>query len=92
MRSKIHDLICREHFNPQLNSFVNAPGSNALDASLLILAKVGFLPATDPRILGTVSAIEERLSEKGFVYRYNTHRIDDRFPPAKAPLFPAHFG
>jgi GH15 family glucan-1,4-alpha-glucosidase len=73
LRSDIHDEVCRSGFNHELNSFVQYFGSNALDASLLLLPIVGFLPAEDPRIQGTVAAIEKTLLHDGFVSRYDTH-------------------
>jgi GH15 family glucan-1,4-alpha-glucosidase len=73
LRSEIHDEVCRSGFNTELNSFVQYFGSKALDASLLLLPIVGFLPAEDPRIQGTVAAIEKTLLHDGFVSRYNTH-------------------
>src|SRR5215471_6531379 len=60
-RDRIHEDVCRKAFNADLGSFVQAYGSKSLDASLLLLPLVGFLPATDPRIIGTVAAIEQRL-------------------------------
>jgi GH15 family glucan-1,4-alpha-glucosidase len=73
LRSDIHDEVCRSGFNRELNSFVQYFGSNALDASLLLLPIVGFLPPEDPRIQGTVAAIEKTLLHDGFVSRYDTH-------------------
>ena len=61
VRNEIHADVCRQGFDPELGSFVQAYGSKALDASLLLLLIVGFLPPTDPRIVGTVRAIERRL-------------------------------
>jgi GH15 family glucan-1,4-alpha-glucosidase len=58
---EIHDEVCRQGFDSELNSFVRSYGSKDLDASLLLLPTVGFLPPTDPRILGTVAAIERRM-------------------------------
>ena len=63
----IHEDVCSKAFDPELGSFVQAYGSKALDASLLLLPLVGFLPPTDPRIIGTVAAIERRLVVDGFV-------------------------
>jgi GH15 family glucan-1,4-alpha-glucosidase len=72
LRQAIHDEVCMEGFNPDLNSFTQFYGSNRLDASLLMLPWVGFLPANDPRCLGTVAAIERHLMQDGFVSRYET--------------------
>jgi GH15 family glucan-1,4-alpha-glucosidase len=68
-RQKIHDEICRRGFNRRLNTFVVCYGSNKVDASLLLLPLVGFLPGTDPRILGTIRAIEKSLTVDGLLKR-----------------------
>src|ERR1700730_473645 len=59
--AEIHDQVCRRGFDPELGSFVQSYGAKQLDASLLLLPSVGFLPPSDPRITGTVAAIERRL-------------------------------
>jgi GH15 family glucan-1,4-alpha-glucosidase len=79
-RERVHEQVCREGFDPQLNSFVQSFGANNLDASLLLLPLVGFLPADDPRIAGTVAAIERCLLKDGFVARYNTGSTVDGLP------------
>lgn len=80
LRQDIHDQVCREGFDPQLNAFVQHYGSGTLDASLLMIPLVGFLPATDPRMVGTVAAIERRLVRHGFVDRYATVPEVDGLP------------
>jgi GH15 family glucan-1,4-alpha-glucosidase len=80
LRSDIHDEICRLGFSRDLNSFVQYYGSKELDASLLILPCVGFLPAEDPRMKGTVAAVEKHLMKDGFVARYNTRTLVDGLP------------
>ena len=80
LREKIHEQVCREGFNSGLNSFVQSYGSNQLDASLLLLPLVGFLPADDPRIMGTVAAIEKLLLRDCFVARYDTESKVDGLP------------
>jgi GH15 family glucan-1,4-alpha-glucosidase len=72
LRDRIHAEVCRDGFDPDLNSFVQSYGAKELDASLLLLPLVGFLPADDPRIQGTVSAVEKHLLKDGFVARYDT--------------------
>ena len=69
LAQKIHDTVCEKGFDPKRNSFVQAFGSDALDASLLLLPLVGFLPVSDHRIAGTIAAIEAELVEDGFVRR-----------------------
>jgi GH15 family glucan-1,4-alpha-glucosidase len=72
LRAQIHDAVCKFGFNKAKNAFVQSFGSEKLDASLLLLPLVGFLPAEDPRIIGTVAAIERELVNDGFVSRYRT--------------------
>jgi GH15 family glucan-1,4-alpha-glucosidase len=74
---EIHAEVCERGFDPELNSFVQAYGTKRLDASLLLIPVVGFLPATDPRIQGTLRAVEDRLLIDGeFVLRYETENAD----------------
>ena len=70
LRDEIHQQVCKNGFDPGLNSFVQFYGSRHLDASLLMMPIVGFLPADDPRVCGTVKAIETQLMEDGLVRRY----------------------
>jgi GH15 family glucan-1,4-alpha-glucosidase len=69
IRQTIHDTICRSGFNAKLRSFVESYGSREVDASLILLPLVGFLPPDDPRISGTVRLIEKRLVRRGLVMR-----------------------
>lgn len=80
LRKEIHDQVCREGFDPELNSFVQYYGSKRLDASLLMLPLVGFLPPKDLRIQGTVKAIQKRLMQDGFVRRYSSDPEIDGLP------------
>ncbi len=68
-RQQIHDQVCEKGFNAKLNTFVVHYGSEEVDASLLVLPLVGFLPGTDPRILGTIRAIEKKLMISGILRR-----------------------
>jgi GH15 family glucan-1,4-alpha-glucosidase len=77
VRAAIHREVCEKGFNKRLGSFVQSYGSTLLDASCLRIALVGFLPAEDSRIRGTVEAIEKSLMKNGFVQRYNTRKTDD---------------
>jgi GH15 family glucan-1,4-alpha-glucosidase len=72
LRSDIHDEVCRLGFSQELNSFVQYYGGKEVDASLLMLPLVGFLPPEDPRVQGTVAAIEKNLMQDGLVERYRT--------------------
>jgi GH15 family glucan-1,4-alpha-glucosidase len=76
-RERIHKEVCEKGFNKKLNSFVQSYGSKELDASCLRIVLVGFLPPDDPRIRGTVEAIEKHLMRDGLVRRYNTRTTDD---------------
>jgi GH15 family glucan-1,4-alpha-glucosidase len=91
LRDDIHADVCRKAFDPALGSFVQAYGSKALDASLLLLPLVGFLPPTDPRIVGTVKAIESRLVFDGFVMRYDTGEVVDGLPPGEGAFLACSF-
>lgn len=77
VRDAIHDDICTHGFNRDKNSFVQFYGGDALDASLLLMPQVGFLPPDDPRVIGTIEAIERELMRDGFVLRYSTEETDD---------------
>ncbi len=82
-RRAIHDEVCTYGFDAELGSFVQSYGSKQLDASLLLLPLVGFLPAHDKLIQGTIAAIERRLVRDGFVLRYDTAEVDDGLPPGE---------
>jgi GH15 family glucan-1,4-alpha-glucosidase len=77
LRDEIHAEVCEKGFDVELNSFTQYYGSTLLDSSLLMLAPLGFLPPHDPRIVGTVEAIEKDLVLDGFVLRYQTDTEED---------------
>ena len=77
LRSHVHEVVCREGFSTKRNSFVQYFGGDTLDASLLLLPIVGFLPPEDPRIRGTVEAIGRDLMVDGLVQRYRTSETQD---------------
>ena len=77
VRQEIHDQVCDEGFNASMGSFTQYYGSDQLDASLLMIPLVGFLPAHDPRVRGTIEAIERDLVDGGFVLRYRTADTGD---------------
>lgn len=77
VRQMIHDQICDQGFDTELNSFVQYYGGKTLDASLLLMAQFGFLPPSDPRVQGTIAAVERELLQGGFVQRYSTTSADD---------------
>jgi GH15 family glucan-1,4-alpha-glucosidase len=72
IRAQIHDKVCAEGFHAAKNSFVQYFGSDSLDASLLLIPLVGFLPPDDPRVIGTVEAIGRELMVDGLIRRYLT--------------------
>jgi GH15 family glucan-1,4-alpha-glucosidase len=91
IRSKIHAQVCDRGFHRGMNSFTQAYGSKHVDASLLLLPLVGFLPADDPRICGTVKAIEKHLLRKGLLLRYDTTRVTDGLPAGEGAFLPCNF-
>jgi GH15 family glucan-1,4-alpha-glucosidase len=92
VRDAIHAQVCERGFDQELGSFVQSYGSKELDASLLLLPLVGFLPASDPRIRGTIEAIETNLLQDGLVLRYRTHREGvDGLPPGEGVFLPCSF-
>ena len=76
-RDMLHEDICKKGFNKKLNAFTQSYGSDALDASCLRLGLVGFLPMDDPRILGTIEAIQKYLVKDGLVQRYRQEKAPD---------------
>jgi GH15 family glucan-1,4-alpha-glucosidase len=89
---QVHDEVCTKGFDPELGSFVQSYGSKQLDASLLQLPLVGFLPPSDPRIRGTIAAIERRLrDESGLVRRYETASGVDGLPPGEGAFLACSF-
>ena len=90
-RDEIHADVCANGFDPELNSFVQAYGSKQLDAALLRIPLVGFLPASDPRIVGTVAAIEQRLMKDGLVLRYDTNDGGDGLPAGEGAFLACSF-
>jgi GH15 family glucan-1,4-alpha-glucosidase len=91
IRAEIHDQVVREGFNEKLGAFVQFFGSTQLDASLLMMPLVGFLPADDPRVLGTVKAIERDLVVDDFVLRYRTESEVDALPAGEGAFLPCTF-
>jgi GH15 family glucan-1,4-alpha-glucosidase len=83
IRHAIHEEVCTKGYDPRRRTFTQAYGSPALDASLLMIPLVGFLPPTDPRVAGTVAAIERELVREGFVLRYLTQDVIDGLPPGE---------
>jgi len=89
---EIHAEVCERGFDRDLNSFVQAYGSRRLDASLLLIPLVGFLPASDPRIQGTLKAIENKLLfNDEFVLRYESDNSSDGLPPGEGAFLACSF-
>ena len=92
VRDEIHEEVCTRGFDAELGSFTQSYGAKELDASLLLLPLVGFLPASDPRIRGTIEAVERELLQDGFVLRYRTHTSGvDGLPPGEGVFLPCSF-
>jgi len=94
LRDEIHDDVCREGFSEKLGAFTQSYGMDRLDASLLMIPLVGFLPADDERVVGTVAAIERELVEDGLVARYRADQENtgvDGLPPGEATFLPCSF-
>lgn len=72
LRDEVHREVCEQGYDPERNTFTQSYGSRELDASLLLIPRVGFLPPDDPRVVGTVDAIGEELTRGGLVRRYST--------------------
>jgi GH15 family glucan-1,4-alpha-glucosidase len=90
-RDEVHQLICTEGYDADKQSFTQAFGSKQLDGALLQIPLVGFLPATDERVINTVAAIERELLRDGFVLRYDTDAADDGLPPGEGAFLPCSF-
>jgi GH15 family glucan-1,4-alpha-glucosidase len=90
-REAIHQEVCDRGFNKKLNSFTQTYDSEDLDAATLLLALVGFLPLSDPRILGTVEAVEKNLMQDGFLLRYNTAITSDGLPAGEGAFLACSF-
>lgn len=81
LRDTIHRDVCEKGFDPELNSFVESYGAKWLDASILLLPAVGFLPGSDARIRGTIAAIEHHMMRDGFVLRHDPREITSEVQP-----------
>ena len=91
IRERIHTDVCSRGFDSELGSFVRAYGSKELDASLLLLPAIGFLPPNDARIISTVEAIERRLMVKGLVLRYDSATASDGLPAGEGVFLACSF-
>jgi GH15 family glucan-1,4-alpha-glucosidase len=91
IRDTIHREICEKAYNPDRGCFTQAYGSTMLDASLLMMPLVGFVRPDDPRMIGTVRAIEKDLLSDGFVLRYRSEDTDDGLPAGEGAFLPCTF-
>ncbi len=90
-RQQIHDDVCAHGFDADRNTFTQYYGSHELDASLLMIPLVHFLPATDPRMRGTIDAVQRELMSDGFVRRYRTETKGDGLPPGEGAFLACTF-
>ena len=91
LRQQIHAEVCEKGFDRQRNTFVQAFGSKHMDASLLMIPQVGFLKPDDPRVAGTIAAIEKDLLVDGFLMRYDTGGKVDGLPPGEGAFLACTF-
>ncbi len=91
LRAEIHEDVCANAYNAKCGAFVQHYGADTLDAAVLMMPLVGFLPATDPRVSGTVAAIERNLTADGFVLRYDTRSGTDGLPPGEGVFLACSF-
>ncbi|MEW1822334.1 glycoside hydrolase family 15 protein [Arthrobacter sp. NPDC080031] len=91
LRDTIHDEVMTHGYDAERNTFVQSYGSKELDASLLLIPKVGFLPHDDPRVIGTIDAIQRELTEDGFVLRYRPQDSDDGLPGTEGVFLACSF-
>lgn len=91
VRAQIHAQVCERAYDASRNTFVQAYGSKQLDASLLLIPELGFLPVEDPRVRGTVEAIESNLVRDGLVLRYDSELTSDGLPPGEGAFLACSF-
>jgi GH15 family glucan-1,4-alpha-glucosidase len=91
LRERIHTEICERGFNPRVGAFTQSYGSDLMDASLLLMPHYGFLPAHDPRVQGTVAAVERTLVRDGLVLRYATDHGTDGLPGSEGAFLACSF-
>ncbi|MGH2585435.1 MAG: glycoside hydrolase family 15 protein, partial [Dehalococcoidia bacterium] len=94
LRDEIHAQVCREGYDPKRRTFTQYYGSQELDASVLLIPAIGFLPPTDERVIGTVEAVQSLLTRDGFVDRYSTAAGEgsvDGLPGVEGAFLPCSF-
>jgi GH15 family glucan-1,4-alpha-glucosidase len=90
-RDDVHREVCEQGFDAERNTFTQHYGSKGLDAATLMIPLVGFLPASDPRVVGTVDAIQRELVVDGFVRRYRSEETVDGLPAGEGVFLPCSF-
>ncbi len=91
LRERIHGEVCERGFNQRVGAFTQSYGSDQMDASVLVIPTYGFLPARDPRMLGTVAAVEKTLLRDGFVLRYQPQESGDGLPGTEGAFLACSF-
>ncbi|WP_159010488.1 glycoside hydrolase family 15 protein [Bradyrhizobium sp. S69] len=91
LRDIIHRDVCEKGFDREQNSFVQFYGSKLLDASILLLPGVGFLSGDDPRVLGTLAAIEQHMMRDGFVLRHDPREVSEELQPVEGAFLACSF-
>ncbi|MBG0856358.1 glycoside hydrolase family 15 protein [Streptomyces spinoverrucosus] len=92
MREEVHREVCERGYDPERNTFTQYYGSRELDAALLLIPRVGFLPPDDPRVLGTVEAVRAELGHRGYLRRYSTdHTLVDGLPGGEGTFLVCSF-
>ena len=91
IRTRIHRQVLDKGYDPNRRTFTQYYGSHELDAAVLMIPIVGFLPATDPRVTGTIDALRDELGHDGFISRYSTDATDDGLPGSEAQFLACSF-
>jgi GH15 family glucan-1,4-alpha-glucosidase len=91
IRARIHREVCEKGYDPKRKTFTQYYGSRELDAAVLMVPIVGFLPATDERVTGTIDALRHELGHDGFISRYSTTATDDGLPGSEAQFLACSF-
>jgi GH15 family glucan-1,4-alpha-glucosidase len=91
IRQEIHDEVCDKGYDARRSTFTQYYGSQELDAAVLAVALVGFLPGSDPRVTGTIDAVRDGLGHDGFISRYSTADTDDGLPGSEGQFLACSF-
>jgi GH15 family glucan-1,4-alpha-glucosidase len=91
LRERLHREVCERGYDPERRTFTQSYGSHGLDAATLMIPLVGFLPPGDPRVIGTVEAVQRELCVDGFLLRYDTRESDDGLPAGEGAFLPCSF-